>query len=448
MSITKGIFFLLIATSLVTSCKKDDDTTTPPIEEKIAFQITLTNSINLLSSHVFNTPDGATSPGPIATAGGFYSTTFSAVSGSKMSFVSMLANSNDWFFAAGQNGLDLFDTNGNPITGDITSSIKLYDAGTEEENPATIATEPMGGVNGTADDDNTVRTQQSDVSNYLSGSLDYNNGMFTLTITKNQDGVITPGIIVIHAQENPIFTTGTADRNEGLKLLAEAGNPSELYDFINEVGTDGTPIRLSAAMSPFSPAVVYAFNSEKDPLFTQGESVITGSGLEELAEAGNNEIIFDYLTSLGLPVAKSNEAGGIGPNGQFTFDLEVPKGYKLGIATMFVQSNDWVIAFNNNGATLFDTNGNPTNGFSESKQLYLFDVGTEVDEEVGFGANQAPRQASANSGAADANNLIRRVTEIENLQFSRGTLTSMPGVVSLNDERGGYNFVQLQIEPK
>ena len=447
MKIFKGLFFTLALILSVSACKKDDDGITPP-EETTSFRITLTSTINLLASHVFNTPDGADAPGPIATQGGSYTTTFSAVPGARLNFVSMLANSNDWFFAAGQNGFNLFDADGNPITGDITSNIRLYDAGTEEEDPTTIATEPDGGVNGAPDDDTTVRTQQQDVSNYLSGTLAYANGEFTFTITKNEDGVITPGIIVIHALDNPLFVTGEPDWGQGLKLLAEAGNPSELSAYINEEGTAGAPLRLSTSHSPFSPAVVYAFNSEKDPLFTQGEAAKVGSGLEELAEDGNNEIIYEYLKDLGLPVAKSNEAGGIGPGGSFTFDLEVPNGYKLGLATMFVQSNDWVVAFNNNGADLFDSSGNPNSGLGESVQLYLFDVGTEIDEEVGSGANQAPRQSSPDSGADDPDNTIRRVGEIEDVQFGKGLISSPAGVVALMDARGGYNFVQVDIQPK
>ncbi|MEM9917787.1 MAG: spondin domain-containing protein [Bacteroidota bacterium] len=445
MKLVKGIFAALTISILVASCSKDDDDGATPAPTT-QFRITLTNTINYLSAQVFNTPDGASAPGPVAQQGGSYTVSFQAAAGSRLSFVSMLANSNDWFFAPGENGLPLYDANGAPVTGDITASVRLYDAGTEEEDPTTIATAPEGGTNGAPDDDTSVRTEQQDVSNYLTATLSHDNGRFTLQLTKNEDGILTPGIVLIHAQDNPIFTRGEADRGQGLKLIAEAGMPNELYDFITEVGTDGAPLRMSAAITPLSPGVVYAFNSEKDPLFTQGEAAKADSGLEELAEDGNNNVIFDYLESLNLPVAKSNEPGGVGPGGSLTFDIEIPEGYKLGLATMFVQSNDWIISFNNNGAAIFDAAGNPQSGMGESEQLYLYDTGTEVDEGIGIGPNQPMRQASPNSGGSDADTATRRVQEIEDIQFNGATIQSAPGVVSQQDARGGYNLVQLNVE--
>jgi hypothetical protein len=42
----------------------------------------------------------------------------------------MMGQSNDWFYAPAESGILLFK-NGNPISGDITSEIILWDAGTE-----------------------------------------------------------------------------------------------------------------------------------------------------------------------------------------------------------------------------------------------------------------------------------------------------------------------------
>ncbi|MEO1438578.1 MAG: spondin domain-containing protein, partial [Bacteroidota bacterium] len=391
---------LLFIAVLIVSCSEEEAVLPGVPTRTTSFQVTLTNTINLLSAKVFNTPDGANNPGPIATEGGSYSIQFKAQPGARLNFVSMLANTNDWFFALGQNGYALFE-GGNPQTGDITDAVRLYDAGTEEEDPSTIATEPNGGTAGTPDDDTSVRTEQTDVRNYLSANLFYANGYFTLKLTKGVDGVLTPGLIVIHAQDAPLFTRGEADRGQGLKLIAEAGDPSELYGYLTETGPDGAPLRLAAAISPLSPAVVYAFGSETDPLFTQGEAAKAGSGLEEIAEDGNNQVIYDYLKAQGLPVAQSNETTPVGPGGSLTFNLEIPEGYRLGIATMLVQTNDWFISFNNSGAEIFDATGNPSTGTGESVQLYLYDSGTETDEPVGTGIYQAPRQAGPDAGDVD-----------------------------------------------
>ena len=78
---------------------------------------------------VFNKPVGSDAPGPIL-PGGVYEFTFTASEGMKLSFITMYGQSNDLFYSQKQ-AIDLFDASGNPLTGDITSSLVLWDAGTE-----------------------------------------------------------------------------------------------------------------------------------------------------------------------------------------------------------------------------------------------------------------------------------------------------------------------------
>jgi hypothetical protein len=78
---------------------------------------------------VFNTPVGANAPGPI-TPGAAYEVTFFAVPGDRLSLTTMMGQSNDWFYAPAESGIELFK-NVKPISGDITSQIILWDAGTE-----------------------------------------------------------------------------------------------------------------------------------------------------------------------------------------------------------------------------------------------------------------------------------------------------------------------------
>lgn len=78
---------------------------------------------------VFNTPVGATAPGPI-TPGGAYEFTLSATPGMKLSFTMMFGQSNDLFYAPDA-AISLFDSKGQPISGDMTSRLVLWDAGTE-----------------------------------------------------------------------------------------------------------------------------------------------------------------------------------------------------------------------------------------------------------------------------------------------------------------------------
>jgi hypothetical protein len=82
------------------------------------------------SSGVFNTPVGTTAPGPIG-SGGVFEFTFNATQGSRLSFAMMFGQSNDLFYAPNDTGIALFDKKGKPISGDITSKVSLWDAGTE-----------------------------------------------------------------------------------------------------------------------------------------------------------------------------------------------------------------------------------------------------------------------------------------------------------------------------
>lgn len=79
---------------------------------------------------VFNTPDMEEEPAP-AFPGSAYTFTFTAVPGDHLSFATMLVQSNDLFFAPGENGIALFDDMGNPVHGDVTRTVWLWDAGTE-----------------------------------------------------------------------------------------------------------------------------------------------------------------------------------------------------------------------------------------------------------------------------------------------------------------------------
>ncbi len=83
-------------------------------------------------SNIFNAPVGVSGPGPIF-PGESYSFEFTASDGDILSFATMLVQSNDWF--VGANDIDLFN-NGLPTSGNITSSLQLFDAGTEVDEYA------------------------------------------------------------------------------------------------------------------------------------------------------------------------------------------------------------------------------------------------------------------------------------------------------------------------
>ena len=354
-------------------------------------------------------------------------------------------------FAMGDaEGLGLYNTNAFTNPDAMVDFVQWGDAGSARENVAVAA-----GLWTAGDFLPTVAAPtNSIVSNGIASGRDnwteasepsfgQDNGIGAF----NNGFVVTPGIAVLHALPEPLFTLGQEDRGVGLEAIAEDGNPMPLYNWFNETGSQGAPLRLSSSLSVFSPGLVYAFNGERDPLVRQGETNSPNNGLEQLAEDGNNAVAVSYLEGLGLPVAASNETANIGPGENLTFTLEVPQnqGFKFGFSTMLVETNDWFISYNNAGYPLFDEAGAPISGFSASEKSYLYDAGTEVDEAVGFGIYQAPRQTGS-EGPADGDTTVRRVGALEDVQFGKGLITSGPGVVWIQDPRGGYNLVRVEIQ--
>jgi hypothetical protein len=58
--------------------------------------------------------------------------TVTASPGQRLQFELMFVQSNDWFYALGADGIELFDGNA-PIDGDVTAQLVLYDAGSEAD---------------------------------------------------------------------------------------------------------------------------------------------------------------------------------------------------------------------------------------------------------------------------------------------------------------------------
>ncbi|MEL6674258.1 MAG: spondin domain-containing protein [Bacteroidota bacterium] len=102
---------------------------------------------------IFNTPEGASAPGPLL-ENGVYTFTFDAEDGDYLSFATMLVQTNDLFYGFGENGLPLF-RNGEAISGDYTAEVDLWDAGTEvNEYPGAGPNQPIRGGGNSGDAEN------------------------------------------------------------------------------------------------------------------------------------------------------------------------------------------------------------------------------------------------------------------------------------------------------
>ena len=359
------------------------------------------------TADVFAIPVGADEPAP-AFPGDSYAWTFAASPGERLSFATMLVQSNDWFFAPGAEGVALFDDAGNPLVGDITEQISLWDAGTEADQAPGVgedqAPRQSGPDTGDVDPDTTVRmVEDRDVAEYVTVSLSHDGTEFTLTIENISEGAATPspiapGIGVLHNAGTPIFEERAAEGGYGLEALAEDGDPSRLVEWI---------ISQSGVTTPFAPGVAIALD-HGSTLFVAG-SDDTGEGLEALAEDGDPGVLAASSggTAFAVP-SGATDPGPLFPGQSYTVEIDAAPGHYLTFATMFVQSNDWFFSLGEGGIELFGTDGSPISG-DITDQVTLWDAGTEVNQISGIGSDQAPRQAGPNTGDTDPDSTIRIV---------------------------------------
>ena len=323
---------------------------------------------------VFNTPVDAAEPGPIL-PGERYSFEFQAEPGERLGFVTMFIQSNDWFYAPGAQGVALFNEDGEPISGDISDQVKLWDAGTEMDEPAGLgsnqAPRQSEADTGEADEDTAVRPVSEAALSALNGpvlqtslSSTTQGGVTTFTLilenvstptslTPTLAVPLSPGVWTLGTKQDVFFTLGAADRGQGLEPLAEDGIPGEqaqtLEGQVKEVGT-----------------------------FARGVG--------------------------------EDENGPIGPGGAYEFTFSARAGDALNLATMFIESNDWIYATRGVGIPLF-ADGEPITG-DVTEQIGLYDVGTEADQTPGAGSAQ-PRIGGNDVGDVDENNLVRTVEDLD-----------------------------------
>ena len=189
--------------------------------------------------------------------------------------------------------------------------------------------------------------------------------------------VSAPVLWVIHSGgANPIFEGGKADRGEGLELLAETGEPSKLVKALS--GKSGI-VAVGAAARPVG--------ATADGPLTPGQS--------------------------------------------YEFEISAEPGQQLSTAWMFGQSNDLFYS-NDRPIALFSAGGEPQAG-EMATRLFLWDAGTEVNEEPGLGPNQGPRQTTPDAGVAESQGIARvrdRYTYPQTGDVLRITITPARDAVS------------------
>ena len=163
----------------------------------------------------------------------------------------------------------------------------------------------------------------------------------------------SPGTAVVHTDKSVIFTSGKKDRGQGLEAQSEDGDPSTL-----------------------------------------ARSLAGAKGVKS-------------VTVFNTPV-NANAPGPITPGAAYKVTVSAIPGDRLTITTMMGQSNDWFYAPAESGIELFKS-GKAISGDITS-QLFLWDAGTEVNQEAGIGSEQGPRQKGPNTGKAE-NSVVRKVQD-------------------------------------
>jgi hypothetical protein len=390
-SIVKPLIMLAIVASF-TSCKKNNE---PVMQSNTITIENVLDSKPLVQSGTFM---GTGTP-PVVLPGQSVSFSFYAAKNQTLTFATMYGWSNDLFFAPANPGIALYENDGTPITGDVSSQIKLWDNGTRvNQAPGMNVTHPgtaeaaaknIKEVNGTDDYGNAYLP----ASQLMHVSLAYNdNSNFTITITNNSGGTanetpFSPGVWAIsyvaggdQLLPNAVYA-GNQPTANGLTNIAEMGDNSVMSSYLSG---------LTGIFTPLSPVLVVVYKGSENPFYKTGEND-RGEGLKDLAQKGNADILANALmskqgvknvyvlkepsTTVLLPMI--NGAAG----GKVSQQLTVAGGDKIAIATMYGFSNDWFFAS-------IGSDINATEKGDISSKVGLFDDGTAVNQYPGAGITQ------------------------------------------------------------
>ena len=425
----RALSFALLVGLVLTGCDSSDPID-PPEPDAQRFRVQIENvapAFGVVKSGVFNTPVGASAPGP-AFPGDAYEFSFTAGtnvtpgSGIRLSFATMFIQSNDLFYTCPADGLALYDDDGEARTGDVTSELLLYDAGTEtNQTPGTGADqaprqagsdtgESEGGVLGRINEGEEDRAgfTYPATSDVIRVTLDHDGETeFTVRIenvstastlatpTGSVPVPLSPGGWAVHVDAVDFFTSGEA-APRWVEAIAEDGDAGPFADTFGP---------LTGVTVPLSPGVTVV-HTDAVSFFTSGGAA--GSGIEGIAEDGSPTAAVAAFTGVdgvravqafATPTGASGPSP-IGPGGSYTVEVEAEPGDRLSFATMFIQSNDLFYTFPGAGLPLFTASGAPVSG-DVTGDVLLYDAGTEQNQEPGVGLDQAPRQAGPDVGPAE-----------------------------------------------
>lgn len=184
--LSHGVWAVYNAGSLFTVDQQSDEGTSRIAEDGVT--TVKTNELNMgvtISSNGEFVAPGGPDNGAAIFMGESSTFTFEAKPGDKLQIQSMFVQSNDWFYAFRNGGLPLF-LGSTPVSGNVTSELLLYDAGTEaDELPGMGSTQkpdqaPLDINIGPADSVNKVTVATQRHSSFI---IPPTSGVIKITVT-------------------------------------------------------------------------------------------------------------------------------------------------------------------------------------------------------------------------------------------------------------------------
>ena len=362
-----------------------------------------------------------------------YEIRFTAGPGHKLMFATTLLESNDWFLAPeSADGIPLY-VNGQQFVGDITSYVRIWDAGSELNQElgvgdATCAKQTVRDY-GAPDPDPRVRlvtetaiggsivpAVSSMVRVTLAAGTTPDSFVLRIVNVSNDTTLqtsigtmpirISPVVWTISRHSNQFFQPNVGAPSNGLATFAETATPDALT----------SALRFDRGVATALGRGVFLIHREPGPLF-HIENADFGIGMEPLAEDGE---VAGLLANLSSPDRDANAVGSFEtpvdapgaspalPGQAYEFTFRANLGDKLAIAMSFTASNDWFFGSPPEGIPLFL--GDFPRWEDVTPDVRLYDLGTEGDEELDVGLNVGTQQAAPNSGRADGKAFVREVT--------------------------------------
>lgn len=373
---------MLITGLSFTSCDDDDDDINYDVKSTITIE-NVTSIKDFVQSGTFKgTNQNLILPGESV------SITFNATKGQALMFAAMYGYSNDLFFAPENPGIELFNSDGTAVTGDVSSKIFLWDNGTRVNvQPSAENTHPGVAEDGTI---KKIELQDTEGNLYRAASelvkltlaFEETTSEFTLTIANISTGTInetplSPGAWAVSnlvagelVNKTPFYEAGKKSGAQ-LTALAENGNNEPLGSMISE---------MTGIITNLSPTLIVVYTGDVNPIYELSQKD-NGLGLKELAQKGETAKLKDSLKGMSN-VRNVYVAGSeyITPGNKMYLQFEAFENDKIAFVTQFGYSNDWFYA--NTSAIAADTKGDVTG------KVALLDNGTAVNQYPGAGILQ------------------------------------------------------------